>query len=140
MENRQQRRKEKKKQQHLMWEKFKNLWRVETTDDNIVSASPPVSVKQIFRKFWPYARSYRFWIILSLLFIALHPLVQSATIWLLQVFIDRVLVEGNFTPLYWLLLTYLGLTILGGILSFSGTYLSNWVGQNFILSLRKSLL
>jgi subfamily B ATP-binding cassette protein MsbA len=139
MENRQQRRKEKKKQQHLMWEKFKNLWRVETTDDNIVSASPPVPVKQIFRKFWPYARSYRFWIILSLLFIALQPMVQSATIWLLQVFIDRVLVEGNFTPLYWLLLTYLGLTILGGILSFSGTYLSNWVGQNFILSLRKSL-
>jgi subfamily B ATP-binding cassette protein MsbA len=136
MENRQQR---KKKKQNLHWEKFKNLWRVETAGDNIISESPPVPLQKIFRRFWPYVRSYRFWIILSLLFIALQPMVQSATIWLLQVFIDRVLMEGNFSPLYLLVLTYLGLTLLGGALSFSGTYLSNWVGQNFILSLRKSL-
>lgn len=138
MENRRQRIKNNKKW-HPFLQRFKNLWRIENTGDNLISESPPVPVKEIFRRFWPYARSYRIWIILSLLFIALQPMVQSATVWLLQVFIDRVLISEDFSPLYWLILAYLGLTLLRGTLFFCGTYLSNWVGENFILSLRKSL-
>ncbi|MFD1707975.1 ABC transporter ATP-binding protein [Siminovitchia sediminis] len=123
----------------LFIQKFKKLWKIDHTKDNLISESPPVPVRDIFRKFWPYARSYRLWIILSLLCIALQPMVQSATVWLMQVFIDHVLIAGVYTPLYWLILAYLGLTLLRGILFFSGTYLSNWVGENFILHLRSSL-
>ncbi|UOQ87124.1 ABC transporter ATP-binding protein [Gracilibacillus salinarum] len=128
-----------KMKQLSLFHRFKSLWRIEDTGDNLISESPPVPVMDIFRRFWPYARPYRYWIILSLLLIALQPIVQSGTIWLLQVFIDSVLTNGDFDPLYWLIFSYLGLTIIHGILYFSGTYLSNWVGESFILSLRKSL-
>lgn len=138
MEKRKHRAKGKIKQR-LPFQKFKDLWNIKNTGDNLISESPPVPVRDVFRRFWPYVRSYRFWIVLCLLLIALQPMVQSATVWLMQVFIDRVLIAENFSPLYWLILAYLGLTLLRGALYFSGTCLSNWVGQNFILNLRKSL-
>ncbi|WP_174615890.1 ABC transporter ATP-binding protein [Virgibacillus ihumii] len=138
MENRKQRMKG-KKNQHPVFQSFKSLWKIENTDDNLISESPPVPVKEVFRRFWPYARPYRFWILLSLPLIALQPIAQSGTVWLLQVFIDRVLTAGDVSLIYWLILSYLGLTLLYGILYFSGTYLSNWVGENFVFSLRRSL-
>ncbi|MFC3040829.1 ABC transporter ATP-binding protein [Virgibacillus xinjiangensis] len=138
MENGKHRVKE-KANQRLSFQQFKKLWGIEDTGDNLITESPPVPVRDIFRRFWPYVRSYRLWIILSLLLIALQPMVQSATVWLMQVFIDRVLIAGDLSPLYWLILTYLGLTLLRGTLFFSGTYLSNWVGEKFVLNLRKSL-
>lgn len=125
--------------QRLSFQKFKELWNIKNTGDNLISESPPVAVRDIFHRFWPYVQSYRFWIILSLLFIALQPMVQTATVWLIQVFIDRVLIAEDFSPLYWIVIAYLGLTLIHGTLFFSGTYLSNWVGQNFILNLRKNL-
>ncbi|GAB3046421.1 ABC transporter ATP-binding protein [Virgibacillus ainsalahensis] len=137
MENR--KRRMKKEKQHPFLQGFKSLWRIENADDNLIAESPPVPVKEIFLRFWPYARSFRFWILLSLLLIALQPIAQSATVWLLQVFIDHVLVSEDLRPLYWIVCAYLGITFLRGMLFFSGTYLSNWVGENFVLSLRKSL-
>ncbi|WP_085994080.1 ABC transporter ATP-binding protein [Oceanobacillus senegalensis] len=136
MENRKQRVKEKKR---VSFQKFKDLWNIKDTGDNLISQSPPVPVREIFRTFWPYVKSYRFWIILSFILMALQPMVQSATVWLMQVFIDRVLIAEDFSPLYWLILSHLGLTLLRGSLYFGGTYLSNWVGENFVLQLRKSL-
>ncbi len=123
----------------LSFQGFRDFWNVKNSDEHLISKSPPVPVREIFRRFWPYVRSYRIWIIISLLLIALQPLVQSATIWLMQVFIDQVLVDKDLGPLKWLISAYVGLAVLRGVLYFSGTYLSNWVGQNFILNLRKSL-
>ena len=39
----------------------------------VVSASPVVSVREVFRRFWPYARPYRRWIPVMLLLVALGP-------------------------------------------------------------------
>ncbi|WP_177194739.1 ABC transporter transmembrane domain-containing protein [Alteribacillus iranensis] len=54
-------------------------------------------------------------------------------------FIGEVLVARDANPLTWIILTYFGLILLRGALYFSDTYLSNWVGENFVLSLRHSL-
>lgn len=120
-------------------QKFRDLWKVRNTEDNLISESPPVPVKEIFRRFWPYAKPYRFWILFSLLLIILQPVVQSGTVWLLQDFIDHVLVPQQFNAIYGIILAYFCLTVLRGTLYFGGTYMSNWVGENFILSLRKGL-
>ncbi|EMR06873.1 Putative multidrug export ATP-binding/permease protein [Bhargavaea cecembensis DSE10] len=125
--------------ERLSFQEFGKLWNVENTGGHLISKSPPVPVREIFRRFWPYVRSYHIWIIVSLLLIALQPMVQSATVWLMQVFIDQVLIAEDFSPIKWVITAYLGLAVLRGVLYFSGTYLSNWVGQNFILNLRKSL-
>ena len=105
---------------------------------SLVEAAPLVSVGELFRRFWPYARPFRPWILLTLVFVAVGPAVEAATIFVYGVLIDDVLVPRNFGLLVWVALAYLGLTVLDGIVSFFDEYLSNWVGEKFVLSLRTS--
>jgi ABC-type multidrug transport system fused ATPase/permease subunit len=105
-------------------------------DDALVAESPPVPVREIFRRFWPYARPYRRWLLVSLLLIAVVPAVETATIWMFKVVVDQVLVPHDFGPLWWVALAYLGLTLVAGVASFLDDYVSTWVGERFLLSLR----
>jgi ATP-binding cassette subfamily B protein len=104
-----------------------------------VRRAPTVPVREIVRRFWPYARPYRFWLGLSLLLIVLVPAIEAAQIWMFKVAIDEVLVPEDFGPFLWIAAAYLALAILGGVVSFSDSYLSAWIGQRFLLSLRTSL-
>jgi subfamily B ATP-binding cassette protein MsbA len=105
-------------------------------DPSLVAEAPPVPVREIFRRFWPYARPYRRWLLLTLLFVALGPAVEAATIWMYKILVDDVLVTGNFGLLGWVILAYLALTIFDGLVSFCDEYLSAWVGESFLVSLR----
>jgi ABC-type bacteriocin/lantibiotic exporter with double-glycine peptidase domain len=102
----------------------------------LVAAAPPVPIREIFRRFWPYARPYRGWFMLTLVFIALVSAVDTAMIWMFKLVVDEVLVPLDFGPLLWIALAYLGLTLLDGLVSFLDDYLSTWVGECFLLSLR----
>ena len=104
----------------------------------VVPAAPPVPVREIFKRFWPYARPYRAWLLLTLAFIAIMPALETATLWMFKVVVDEVLVPRNFGPFIWIALGYFGLTILAGIVSFLDDYCSTWVGERFLLSLRTS--
>ena len=102
----------------------------------LVAAAPPVPIREIFRRFWPYARPYRGWFMLTLVFIALVSAVDTAMIWMFKLVVDEVLVPLDFGPLLWIALAYLGLTLLDGLIPFCDDYLSSWVGERFLLSLR----
>ena len=104
----------------------------------LVPPAPAVPVREIFRRFWPYARPYRRWIGVGVLFVALGPLIETATIWLFKLVVDEVLVPRDFGPFWWIALAYLGLTALDGIVGFLDSYLTTWVGERFLLSLRTS--
>ena len=78
-------------------------------------------VREIFRRFWPYARPYRRWLALSLVLIALVPLVDTAMIWMFKVVVDQVLVPQDFGPFIWIAGAYVGLTLIAGVLGFSMT-------------------
>src|SRR5918999_1467383 len=101
-----------------------------------VAVAPAVPVREIFRRFWPYAKPYRRWLLLTLLFVALGPAIEAATIWMYKVLVDEVLVPQNFGLLGWVALAYLGLTLLEGLVSFCDEYLSAWIGERFLVSLR----
>ena len=90
----------------------------------LVTAAPPVPIREIMRRFWPYARPYRRWLWLSLLFIALVPAIDTATIWMFKLVVDDVLVPQDFGFLLWIALAYFGLTLLSGVVSFCDDYLS----------------
>src|SRR3954467_6936212 len=105
-------------------------------DDALVAESPPVPPREVFRRFWPYAKPYRRWLLVSLVLIAVVPAIETATIWMFKVVVDRVLVPHDFGPLWWIALAYLGLTLAAGVASFLDDYLSTWVGERFLLSLR----
>lgn len=102
----------------------------------IVEAAPAISPLEIFRRFWPYARPYRRWLFVTLVFVALSPAVEAATIWMYKILIDEVLVPQEFGLLGWVILAYLGLTLLSGAVGFVDDYLSAWVGERFLVSLR----
>src|SRR5215208_5177537 len=108
-------------------------------EDGFVAAAPLMELREIFRRFWPYARPYRRWLPLILLFAVLGSALQAATIWMYKVLVDEVLVPRDFGLLLWVVLAYLGLTLAGGVMSFCEEYLSEWVGGRFIVSLRTEL-
>jgi ABC-type multidrug transport system fused ATPase/permease subunit len=105
-------------------------------DGGVVAAAPPVPVREVIRRFWPYARPYRRWLWVTAIFIVLTPAIETATIWLFKVVVDEVLVPRDFGPFVWIALGYLGLTLLAGIVSFADDYLSTWVGERFLLGMR----
>src|SRR5215211_907207 len=108
-------------------------------EGGLVAAAPVMQVREIFRRFWPYARPYRRWLPLILLFAALGSALEAATIWIYKVLIDEVLVPRDFGLLVWVVLAYLGLTLAAGVVSFGEVYVSEWVGGRFIVTLRTDL-
>ncbi len=108
-------------------------------NEALVAAAPPVPVKEIFRRFWPYARPYRRWIAIGLVFVVITPLIETATIWMFKVVVDQVLVPHDFGPFIWIAGAYLGLTALAGVVSFADDYLATWVGERFLLNMRTGM-
>ena len=96
------------------------------------------SLRQIFGRFWPYARPYRRTLWLTLVFVIGSPAIDAATVWIYKRLIDEVVVPHDFGPLAQLAAMYLGLTLLSGVVSFGDRTLSAWIGQKFLLGLRTS--
>jgi ATP-binding cassette subfamily B protein len=104
--------------------------------DGLVAAAPPVAIRAIFRRFWPFARPYRAWFALTLVFIVLAQAIEAAQIWAFKLVVDEVLVPRDFGPFVWIACAFLGLALLDGAVSFADDYLSTWVGERFVLDLR----
>jgi ATP-binding cassette, subfamily B, bacterial len=102
----------------------------------LVAQAPPVPVREIVRRFWPDARPFRRYLWLGLGLIAVVPLVETAQIWLFKLVVDDVLVPRDFRRFGWIAATYVGLTLLAGVLAFADDYVSTWIGERFLLSLR----
>jgi ATP-binding cassette subfamily B protein len=117
-------------------EGFRQLVAGAEEGEEVVAAAPVVPVREVFSRFWPYARPYRRWLPLILVLVALGPAIEAATIWMYKVLVDEVLVPRQFDLLLWVILAYVGLTLVEGIVAFCDEYLSTWVGGRFIVSLR----
>ena len=109
-----------------------------TGEGGIIAAAPPVPVRDIFRRFWPYARPYRRWLALTVLFIAFAAVTEALTIWMFGVVVDEVLVPQDFDAFIPIAAAYVGITLVGGLVGFFDDYLSEWVAGRFLLDLRAS--
>ncbi len=105
----------------------------------LVAAAPPVPVREIFRRFWPDARPYRRWIPLGLVLIAIGAAIETAEIWMFKLVVDQVLVPGELEPLVWIVVLYVGFTLLDGLVSFGDDYLATWLGERFLQRMRRRL-
>lgn len=105
-------------------------------DDGAISAAPALPLREIVRRFWPDARPFRWLLIPLLLLVAVGPALDTATIWLYKLLIDDVLVPQDFALFPRVAIAYLGLTLLGGLVSFGDDVLSAWVSERFLLNLR----
>src|SRR5919199_28734 len=118
------------------WKRLKAAFVVDAGAGGLVAEAPPVPVREIVRRFWPYARAYRGWILVSCLFIALEAAVETAAIWVFKLLVDDVLVPHRLDLLKWVAAAYVGITLLSGMIGFADEVLSTWVSERFLLDLR----
>jgi ATP-binding cassette, subfamily B, bacterial len=120
-------------------EKLRRLLAGVEEEEGFVAAAPAMPVREVFWRFWPFARPYRRFIPLVLVFAALGPAIEAATIWMYKILVDEVLVPREFGLLLWVVLAYAGLSLAEGIVGFCDEYLSDWVGGRFVAALRTHL-
>ncbi|MFF0853477.1 ABC transporter ATP-binding protein [Streptomyces sp. NPDC003280] len=118
---------------------LRRLLSVGDTSDALVAAAPPVPLREVFRRFWPYTRGGRRWLVPLALFSLAGPVVDAAEIWLFKIVVDDVLVPRDLRPFLWIAPAYLGLILCSGILGFGDNVTSTWVSERFLLSLRSDV-
>jgi ABC-type multidrug transport system fused ATPase/permease subunit len=109
---------------------------VDATGAGPVAEAPAVPLRAIVRRFWPYARRYRPWLLLTGLLIVLDAAVETAAVWLFKVLVDEVLVPRDLHALLWVGALFVGVTLGGGLVGFADDVLSTWVSERFLLDLR----
>ena len=122
-----------------MWDVVRTLVRPGVEDEGLVEVAPAVGVREVFRRFWPYARPLRWWLLVGVLFGSAGPLLEGLGIWLSKILVDEVLVPRNFAAFPWLAGAYLGITVATGAIGFVGTYVAAWTGENFLHRVRTSV-
>ncbi|MFI1168315.1 ABC transporter ATP-binding protein [Streptomyces sp. NPDC020801] len=115
---------------------LRRLLSVGGESDAVVAAAPPLAPREVFRRFWPYTRGRRRWLIPLVFFSLVGPLVDAAELWLFKVVVDEVLVPRDLTPFVWIAPAYLGLIVASGVLGFADDVTSANVSEQFLLSLR----
>ncbi|CAM3700735.1 ABC transporter ATP-binding protein [Nocardioides zeicaulis] len=97
-------------------------------------------VREVLRRFWPYAAPRRGWMLVSLLLAALSPALLSVEIWLFKVVVDDVLVPRDFGLFPVVAASYVGLTLVQAVCDGADRMLSTWLSQRFLVDLRTALL
>ena len=96
-------------------------------------AAPPVPVRALARRFWPYVRPYRRQLVAALALVVLVPAIDTATIYTYKLLGDRVIVPHDLHALIFCGGLFAGLTLVGGIASFGDDYVGTWVAEHFLL-------
>ncbi|MEV6761872.1 ABC transporter ATP-binding protein [Streptomyces sp. NPDC051105] len=118
---------------------LRRLLSVDEPSDTVVAAAPPVPPYEVFRRFWPYTRGGRRWLVPVVLLSLTAPVVDAAELWLFKTVVDDVLVPRDLRPFLWVAPAYLGLVVCSGVLGFADDVTSTWVGERFLLSLRSDV-
>jgi ATP-binding cassette, subfamily B, bacterial len=107
--------------------------------EGLVKQAPPVPVRTIARRFWPYARPYRPWLAVTVLLIAVAAALEAAAVWVFKLLVDEVLVPKDLAALPWVAALFVGVALVGGLVTFADDVLSTWVGERFVLDIRVRL-
>ncbi|MFH8384146.1 ABC transporter ATP-binding protein [Kitasatospora sp. NPDC018058] len=109
------------------------------SSDALVAAAPPVPLREVFRRFWPYTKGGRRWLVVLLVLVSVGPVIEAAEIWLFKIVIDDMLIPHRLSLFLPVALAYAGLTLFSGTLSFAGQVTSTWVSERFLLILRSDV-
>ncbi len=119
------------------WQRLVALLRPEVDEAPVVEAARAMTVREVVRRFWPRLRPLRGWLLLSLLLVSAAPAIQVVEVLLFQRLVDDVLVPVDPSPLLLLAALYVGLNLLSGVVDGCDDYLSTWISQKFLVTLRR---
>ncbi|MDO5627095.1 MAG: ABC transporter ATP-binding protein [Mobilicoccus sp.] len=102
----------------------------------LIEQAGSLTLREVFVRFWPRVRPLRWWLALSLVFVAIAPAIEVAEILLFQRLVDDVLTPVDVDPLLGLALAYIALNVASGVLSGFDDYLGTWISQRFMVRLR----
>ena len=105
--------------------------------DATIDNAPPVPIRRIVQRFWPFARPYRMLIAVGVVLGVLSPVIEAASIWLFKIVIDDVFTPRDASLIGPIALAFLGLTLLDGAVSFADSTITSWVGERFLLDVRR---
>jgi ABC-type multidrug transport system fused ATPase/permease subunit len=111
----------------------------DASSDDLIAHAPPVPIREIVRRFWPYTRGRRRWLAAAGVLSVAAPAVEAIQIWLFKVVIDDVLIGRDFARFPGLVVLYALLTVTVGLVSVSARLLSTWLSQRFLVDLRKDV-
>ncbi|MFG2847312.1 ABC transporter ATP-binding protein [Kitasatospora sp. NPDC048296] len=109
------------------------------SSDALVAAAPPVPLREVFRRFWPYTKGGRRWLVVLLVLVSVGPAIEAAEIWLFKIVIDDMLIPHRLSLFLPIALAYAGLALLSGVLGFAGRVTSTWVSERFLIILRSDV-
>ncbi|MFJ9442317.1 ABC transporter ATP-binding protein [Kitasatospora sp. NPDC101235] len=109
------------------------------SSDALVAAAPPVPLREVFRRFWPYTKGGRHWLVVLLVLVVVGPAVEAAEILLFKIVIDDMLIPHRLSLFLPVALAYAGLALLSGALTFARRVTSTWVSERFLLILRSDV-
>ena len=104
--------------------------------EDLVELAPVAGVRAVFGRFWPDARPFRGWLVLSLGLSVLAPALEAAAIWMLKIVTDDVVIPRDISVFPEVAAVFLGITILAAVVGFADEYLAAWIGENFLHRLR----
>jgi ATP-binding cassette, subfamily B, bacterial len=112
------------------------LIRRDKTGDPIVPLAPTATALQLFRAFWPYTKGYRRWLLVSLGFAMVKPMLDVSAIWAFKILIDDVVVPGNLDRFPAIAAVYVAIAIAVGVTGLVDSTLSTYIAGRFLLDLR----
>ena len=108
-------------------------------DAPVVEHAATLTLVAITRRFAPYLRPLRWYLVLTFVLLAAAPAIAVAEVLLFQRLVDDVLVPVDAGPLLVLALVYVGLNLLSGVVSGAEDLTSTYVSQSFLVRLREDV-
>ncbi|MDQ7040449.1 MAG: ABC transporter ATP-binding protein [Rhodothermus sp.] len=105
-------------------------------DDNPNRDEVPGLDRRLLRRLAGYLWPYRGWVALAFCTVMAEAFLGPLRPKLVQVAIDRHIVEGDWTGLQQLILLLIGVLVIEAVLSFVNDYLTQWIGQQAIYDIR----
>ncbi|MDF5755616.1 ABC transporter ATP-binding protein [Spongiactinospora sp. TRM90649] len=101
--------------------------------------APMVSIRETVARFWPVTRGLRKLIVLGVAFAAVAAACEVAAIGLFGMITDQVLASGNLGAFWLPAAGWVGLALVGALVSFTGSYATALAGERFLFRLRDRL-
>jgi ATP-binding cassette subfamily B protein len=102
-------------------------------------AAKSASVRQTFKRFWPYVRCDRWFLLLAVLLLVIGAAAETVAIWTFGSIINDSLSTGSLNGFWLPAGIWVGMAVVGGFATFGSGWLTSWVSERFLLRLRDTV-